>query len=122
MMMYKTCLLVISFLVSSFVFSQNRAVDTKKIDSLLQLKKEMINDYAIKSFYTIQLFSGRKNAAEEVKLDYDEKNHTYQAIIEYETPNYKVWVGRFRTKLQADKAYGELQSEYPSALVIRPGR
>jgi len=122
MMMYKTCLLVISFLVSSFVFSQNRPVDTKKIDSLLQLKKEMINDFDIKSFYTIQLFSGRRQSAEEVKLDYDEKNLTYEAIIEYETPNYKVWVGRFRTKLQADKAYAELQNEYPSALVIRPGR
>lgn len=120
--MYNNSLLVISFLVSSFVFSQNTAVDTKKIDSLLQLKKEMINDYDIKSFYTIQLFSGTKVAAEEVKSNYDKKDIKYKAIIEYETPNYKVWVGRFRTKLQADKVYNKLQNEYPSALVIRPGR
>lgn len=121
-MMNKNCLLIILFLATTFVFSQNRAVNTKKLDSLLELKKEMINDYDIKSFYTIQLFSGRKNIAEQVKSDYDEKKINYKAIIEYETPNYKVWVGRFRTKLQADKAYAELQSEYPSALIFRPGR
>ncbi len=121
-MMNKNFFSVILFLTYTFVFSQNKAVDTKKIDSLLQIKKEMINDYDIKSFYTIQLFSGRKNAAEEVKEDYDNKQIKYKAIIEYETPNYKVWVGRFRTKLEADKAYYELQNEYPSALILRPGR
>jgi hypothetical protein len=104
------------------VYSQNGAVNTEKIDSLLELKKEMINDYDIKSFYTIQLFSGRKNAAEEVKSTYDNEDFQYKAIIEYETPNYKVWVGRFRTKLEADKAFLQLQAVFPSALIFRPGR
>lgn len=120
--MNKNCFIILLVFSTTLVFSQNRPVNTKKLDSLLQLKKEMINDYDIKSFYTIQLFSGRKSSAEEVKLDYDEKNLKYKAIIEYETPNYKVWVGRFRTKLEADKAYSELQNEYPSALIFRPGR
>lgn len=120
--MNKNNLFILLFFTVNLVFSQNRAVNTKKIDSLLQLKKEMINDYDIKSFYTIQLFSGRKNSAEEVKSDYDERQLKYQAVIEYETPNYKVWVGRFRTKLEADKAYSQLKTDYPSALIFRPGR
>lgn len=120
--MKKKCSFILLFFVSGFIFCQNRAVNTQKIDSLLLLKKEMINNYDIKSFYTIQLFSGKKNSAEEVKSNFDDKQYQYKAIIEYETPNYKVWVGRFRTKLEADKAYSLLQSDYPSALIFRPGR
>ena len=103
-------------------YCQNKPVNTQKIDNLLTLKKEMINDYEIKSFYTIQLFSGEKKAAVEAKNGYDEKGYNYKSIIEYETPNYKVWIGRFRTKLHADKAFAEIKSDYPSALIFRPGR
>jgi hypothetical protein len=113
---------VLLLFFTTILFAQNRAVNTKKIDSLLQLKKEMVNNYDIKSFYTIQLFSGRKESAEKVRSEYDEKELKYNAIIVYETPNYKVWVGRFRTKLEADKAYSHLKSDYPSALIFRPGR
>jgi hypothetical protein len=120
--MMKIFSLIILLFSTTFIFSQNRAVNTKKIDSLLRLKKEMINDYDIKSFYTIQLYSGREDTAVKVKSDYDEKAMKYKAIIEYETPNYKVWVGRFRTKLEADKAYSQLKYDYPSALIFRPGR
>jgi hypothetical protein len=114
------------FLVFFFGFifceAQNSELNTKKIDSLLTLKKEMINNNDIKSFYTIQLFSGKKNGAEEVKKNFDTKAYEYKATIKYETPNYKVWVGMFRTKLYADKAYEEVKKDFPNALVLKPGR
>jgi hypothetical protein len=68
------------------------------------------------------LFSGKIDGAEEIKKDYDSKNYAYDATIKYETPNYKVWVGMFRTKFYADKAYEEIKRDYPSALVFKPGR
>lgn len=104
------------------MLGQNKAVNTKKIDTLLMLKKQMINNHKLKSFYTIQLFSGEKENAEKTKIDYDQKAYDYKAIIVYETPNYKVWIGQFRTKLHADKAFSELKKDYPSALIFRPGR
>lgn len=112
----------ILLLTTSLAFSQNKSVDKNKLDDLLRIKSEMINDYEVKSFYTIQLYSGRKDRAETVKSDYDTKAFEYEAIIEYETPNYKVWVGRFRTKLEADKVYASLKDDYPSALIFKPGR
>ncbi len=102
--------------------SQNKAVNTEKLDSLLLLREQMIKKHEIKSFYTIQIFSGEREDAELAKKEYDSKNYKYKAIIEYETPNYKVWVGQYRTKLHADKTFAELKKDYPSALIFRPGR
>ena len=116
---YFSCIVLASIFNS---FSQNKELDTKVLDTLITFKKEMINNHDIKSFYTIQLFSGNIKSAEDVKELYESKSYSYEATIEYETPNYKVWVGNFRTKLHADKAYIELKKDYPNALVFRPGR
>lgn len=120
--MKKNCLIFLFSCLFSITNGQNKTVNTQKIDSLLILKKEMINDYEIKSFYTIQLYSGERRNAVEAKNEYDKKGYDFKSIIEYETPNYKLWVGRFRTKLYADKAFAEIKDDYPSALIFRPGR
>ena len=115
-------LIVLYFVSFGFAQGQNKAINTNKLDELLSLKKQMINNHEIKSFYTIQLFSGQRQNAIKAKNEYDNMGLDYRAIIEYETPNYKVWVGRFRTKLYADKALAELKQDYPNALILRPGR
>jgi septal ring-binding cell division protein DamX len=108
--------------LSLAIKAQNTTVNTQTLDSLLWLKKKMVKDHELKSFYTIQIFSGTRENAEQTKREYDSKGYGYQATIEYETPNYKVWVGEFRTKLYADKAFAELKKDYPNALIFRPGR
>jgi len=121
-MISKVSILFVFFSFSIICSSQSVEINKKKIDSLVTLKKQMINNNELKSFYTIQLFSGNRNNAENVKKDYDTKNLEFKATIKYETPNYKVWVGMFRTKLYADKAYEKIKLSYPSALILRPGR
>ncbi len=121
-MIIKINYFILFFWISFYCSSQNHEANAQKIDSLLSLRKEMINNNDIKSFYTIQLFSGKIKNAEDIKNDYDTKGHAYKATIKYESPNYKVWVGMFRTKLYADKAYEDLKPDYPNALVLMPGR
>lgn len=115
-------LIFIVLLFSISVSAQNGTVNIKKVDSLLLLKKEMLKDHKIKSFYTIQLFSGTKENAIKKRDDYYNKGYPYDVTIEYETPNYKVWVGRFRTKLEADKTFDRIKKDYPNALIFMPGR
>ena len=113
------------FIAFIFVFSanaQNGTVNMKKVDTLLLVKKEMLKDHKIKSFYTIQLFSGTKENAIKQRDEFYSKGYPYDITIEYETPNYKVWVGRFRTKLEADKTFYRIKKDYPNALIFMPGR
>ena len=53
-------LILIILLFNVSVYAQNGTVNMKKIDTLLTVKKDMLKDHKIKSFYTIQLFSGKK--------------------------------------------------------------
>jgi hypothetical protein len=113
--------IIIVLLIGFSIQAQNGTVNIKKIDTLLRVKKEMLKDHKIKSFYTIQLFSGKKENAI-IKRDEFSNNYPYDVTIEYETPNYKVWVGRFRTKLEADKIFNIIRKDYPNALIFMPGR
>ena len=38
----------------------------------------------------------------------------------FETPNYKVRIGKFRTRLEAEKALSKVKNVYPAAFVIAP--
>jgi hypothetical protein len=38
----------------------------------------------------------------------------------YETPNYKIWVGNFRTRLEADRALVKVKSKFPTAFIFKP--
>ncbi len=113
---------VIFFFACFHLNAQDYSLDTQRIDSILSLKKEMMKNHKIKSFYTIQLFSGSKEGAIKTREDYYKKEYSNEITIEYETPNYKVWVGKFRTKLEADKVFNAIKKDYPYALVFMPGR
>lgn len=121
-MQRKIILLFIIVINFQYIQSQNKELNSKILDSILTIKKEMINDFDVKTFYTIQIYSGRLSGAKKIKGEYDQKNYPYRSIIEYETPNYKVWIGKFRTKLNADKSFFEIKKDFPNALLFRPGR
>lgn len=70
------------------------------------------------SVYRVQVFSGERENANKA-LKYFEKNHFqhYSSII-YDQPNFKVKVGAFRTKEEADKFIKALDKEYNSAFSL----
>jgi|SRR5690554_1908470 hypothetical protein len=93
-----------------------------KISDLVKIKSNLDLDHKIKEGFTIQLYYGERQEAENIIKNY-RKNYTeWTATIEYETPNYKVWVGNFMTRLEADRALLKIQKQFPNAFVFRPER
>lgn len=112
------------FFFFSFVsFSQETKQLTKedKLQELIQIKKQLTNSDQLKEFYKIQLYSGSLKEAEEIKQNFD-KAFNLASTIKYETPNYKVWIGNFRTRLEADRAMLQIEELFEKAFIIRPGR
>jgi len=72
--------------------------------------------------YRIQIFfdSGNhsKSRAYAKKSNFILKYPHIRAYITYQSPNYKVRVGDFRTKLDAERFKQEILEEYPSAFSI----
>lgn len=93
----------------------------QKIETLLELKAEMTRDNEIGDRYKIQLFYGDNGKANEVIKEYRSR-YSYPSLIAYEAPNYKVWVGNFRNRLEADRALLEIKETFPSAFIPKPRR
>ena len=93
-----------------------------QIPKLLMLKKGLEKDNKLSDGYTIQLYYGELNKANSVIRKYRNIYANWPASIEYETPNYKVWVGNFSTRLEADRALIEIQNDFSSAFILKPER
>ena len=91
-----------------------------KITKLLELKKSLEKDNKLSNGYTIQLYYGELTKANTIIKRYRGIYGTWPASIEYETPNYKVWVGSFNDRLDADRALIEIQKGFPSAFILKP--
>ena len=89
---------------------------------LLQIKTDMSKESRIGDRYKIQIYSGDVNEATSKIKEYRSLFTKWPANVEYETPNYKVWVGNFRNSVEADRALEEIKQAFPAAFRFRPER
>ncbi|ALJ05974.1 translation initiation factor IF-2 [Pseudalgibacter alginicilyticus] len=90
----------------------------KNITKLMDVKKEMSDNDTNR--YKIQIYSGNRNGAESAKSNFESTYDQWTPIVQFETPNYKIWVGNFVTRLEADRALKKIKSEFPSAFIFKP--
>ncbi len=93
-----------------------------KIQTLLAIKSKMEKDGDFSDRYKVQLYNGNLNKANEILRKAKETFPQWDASIRWETPNYKVWIGNYKTKLEKDKALREIRKEFPSAFEFIPGK
>ena len=90
-----------------------------EIDKLLDLKKDISIE---EERFKIQIYSGSRPAAEAAKSNFHEAYPQYYASLEYETPNFKVWIGNFRSRLEADRALLKVKEKFTNAFIFKPGK
>lgn len=115
----------ILLLFSTSIYSQQGTLlvnQDEKITELLRIKSNLSKENKLSDGFTIQLFYGELKEANTTIREYNRTTSTWSATIEYETPNYKVWVGNYITRLEADRALLEIQMNFPNAFVLRPER
>ena len=121
-------IIILSLLTVFFaqnIFGQRSTVTIHQdgnIPQFLELKKSLEKDNKLADGYTIQLYYGELEEATSIIKKYRSSYTTWPASIEYETPNYKVWVGSYGTRIEADRALMEIQQEFPSAFILRSER
>ncbi|WP_231931253.1 MULTISPECIES: hypothetical protein [Bizionia] len=72
--------------------------------------------------YKIQIFSGDKTGTNEALRHFNKAFTSWRVIDVYEPPNYKVWAGNFRNRLEADRGLILIQKEFPDAFRVKPKR
>ena len=117
--------LIFSGIFSTATYAQtakSNVIQDNKLPELLKLKSEMTVNNELADRYKIQLFYGQITEANKVQKDYNTSFSEWEPKIVYESPNYKVWVGNFRDRLDADRALLKIKEKFPSAFVMKPER
>ncbi|WP_339751903.1 SPOR domain-containing protein [uncultured Winogradskyella sp.] len=87
------------------------------IDKLLEYKK----DIKTTKVYKIQVFdSTDPDKAQREKANFLNAFGQWPVEIVWNTPNYKVWVGNFATRLEADRAWAKIKKKYMYAIIFQP--
>ena len=114
----KTTALMLFF--SAFVMAQDGKVSInvdKNVSRLMAIKKEI---HKAQSSIKIQIYSGSRRNAEAKLIQFNLDFPEISTVMVYETPNYKIWSGDFRTQLEADRALIKVRKTYKEAFSFRP--
>lgn len=89
--------------ITEFVGRQKESVEGSKIDG-----------------YRIQIFFAEsRTVAQSQKASFLSDHNNHKAYIDYLAPNYRVRVGNFRTRLQAEYLKQQLTSVYPTCIILK---
>ena len=107
----------------SNIYSQNSILvnsEDSLLNKLIKIKLEVNKEMYEKNYYSIQLFSGDFDNAEKIYLEFSSNFPNLKKTLTFETPNYKVRVGNFEKKINADIKLEEIKKKYKSAFVLQP--
>jgi hypothetical protein len=94
-----------------------------QIDSLLQLHIAYNEAFPVLNGYRIHIYMGSGNealdVAEEIKLEFEENYDDIPAYVTFAEPYYRVRVGDFRTRLEAEQFLERINRKYRNAWVIQ---
>lgn len=119
----KGLLLITLGLFSYFSYSQidSLALATMDERQKISLLLDAYKDYQFKvSDYRIQIFSGGLNQAQEIEKEARETYETWPVSLDFISPSYRVRVGAFKTRLEAEKNLIALRKKHPAAVLLKP--
>ncbi len=106
-----------SFSIESFSQIGTVVVDQDSdIDKLLEFKK----DVKTVNLFKIQVYSGTRSGAESSKQNFLNSFNEWPVSMEFDSPNTKIWIGNFRSRLEADKALLKIKRKYTNAFIFEP--
>lgn len=96
--------------------------EDSRIKKLLAIKSDMDRKGRLSDNYRIQLYYGNITEANTILSKAKEEFPNWEVEIIYETPNYKVWLGNYRNKLDVDRALKEVTLIFPEAFSFKPDK
>ncbi|MFL9843125.1 SPOR domain-containing protein [Flavobacterium rhizosphaerae] len=93
-----------------------------RFEELLNEKRKINPNIIVNDKYKIQIFYGENAKARKTLTQFKKDYKDLDGTIVYESPTYKVWVGSFSSRIEAEKKLTEVKEKYPYALLIKPNK
>ena len=115
-------LLLLSFFFAVNVTAQTEGVikveSNERIKQLIAKKRAYNKNLTYVKGYKIQLFYGSEKGATSVKDKFNEVFPRVKSELRFDSPDWKVWVGSYKERLEADRALAEIKEGFPSAIIL----
>lgn len=108
--------LIVFFAGCLIVSAQDSVKKSKNISSLIEKKREY-NKYNGSGF-RIQLYNGDETKARNLKSSFENRFPDVFTKLSYNAPEWKVQVGSYKTRLDADRALNKIREEFSGAIVV----
>ena len=119
----KTITIGVFIVLSSTISAQEKTskIETSpEVKTLIERKIEINKTVFENQYYAIQLYYGNNTAANRILEEFKVNFPEWEAELSFETPNYKVRVGRFKDLNIANQKLEEIRRVYPSAFLLEP--
>jgi hypothetical protein len=90
-----------------------------KLEEFIRSGEESLDGVLMDGFRVLIYFDQDKSKSEQEKSHFMNLYNEHTAYIDYLAPNYRVRVGNFRTKLEAEKLKQEILTVFPTAVVVK---
>lgn len=103
--------------------AQNREITVNqdpKFEQLLNEKRKINSNLTYNDRYRIQIYNGVSETAKKTLNEFKQEFKNIDGTILFNTPNYKVWVGNFRTRMEAERNLIDIKKKYKNVFLIKP--
>ena len=127
----KKLIFSLAILLMSNLVSAQKSITTYNEDSTISVTKDPRYDQLVAkqkrqnlmtqsmAGYRIQIyFGGVRQKASEVKLEFNSKFPGVPAYLTYQQPNFKVRIGNYRSRFEAQKFLKEIDGMFPSGFIV----
>ena len=118
-----SCFALLIFLIPTLLMGQESEGDLRVetpagVDELVAQKIAFNKEQNSYPGYKIQIYYGSEKECYEIKDEFTALFPDIPTSIIFSTPQWKLQVGEYRTRLEADKSIQSIKKEYPSAIVL----
>jgi hypothetical protein len=117
--------LLLSVLGSGSSFAQATEVTVSqdpRFEELLAEKRKISSSITVNDRYKVQIFYGENDKARKALQDFKRDFKGQDGTIIFESPTYKVWVGSYKTRIEAEKNLEDIRRKFPHALLVKPNK
>ncbi len=104
----------------TFGVAQNGEISIEQDANITRLLEVYKISNSKSNFYTIQVGFGSYSKAEELKQQVDIDFPDLRSKIIFDSPTYRVQIGQFKSKLDAERKFKEVRIKYPESLLLKP--
>lgn len=101
-------------------FSQEQKTDNELVNELISKKKNFNKEFGYG--FRIQLYNGFEVEAKKTRAKFRLDFPDTKTYLIYRQPEWKIQVGLYKTKLEADRALLEIKRKYGGAIVVPLGK